>query len=727
MVRRDNPNAAASNFRKNVSSRFPLRPSDSRRNDPYDPSNNEPQPNLVVNVTNGGNNDTAAQLSNRSFKFYPGLPSGVELEYDEDTASSAVTSSVDTSASTSTEDLDNEFTVAPVHVSSLTSLIPATVHAATIGASRNFIGLLNEAFQQRKVDGRFEFEEIERSGPSHKPVFTYSVTVSGEMYTGTATTKQEAKQNAAWAALNGNRLMPNPMDGKECQVEEPPKTLPKHPLCILNELFPGLEGFDTKVTPVAIGTETHFRTTLRFNDMDFTGEVAKTKKEAKTAAARLVLVELFGPDYISENTRRKVENAPRAPAANLEVPWLCTPPLSASDVIARAVYEKFFQVISSHPLFAKWKVIAGIAITTSEHVCQVISMASGTKCVNGVQISLQGQTVNDCHAEVLARRGFVRFLYKQVMLVEQGQQSRVLQSAANGRYELRPDVEVHLVISTSPCGDGRIFAPYDRASAKTKGSLRVKVEAGMGTIPVRSFSSLQTWDGLMEGERLLTMSCSDKLCRRNVLGLQGSLLSQHMDPIYMKSIIVGSMCNLPHLQRALIDRLLPGMKRRQHSIPPPFRLHRPDIVQTSYQAPRDPGTKAPNHAVNWVVDEDVEVIDATTGKVLHTKTPSRLCKQSLFKSWSKLQNLRGTRMMSEDGTRPFCYGEAKNLAYNYSIAKNAVSNALADGGCGKWVAKPQEEAYFYVDDNNNDVDAESAVAENRLGAKDKSDLDGSAC
>ena len=60
-----------------------------------------------------------------------------------------------------------------------------------------------------------------------------------------------------------------------------------------------------------MGTETHFRTTLRFNEMDFAGEVAKTKKEAKTAAARLVLMELFGPDYISENSRRKVESAPR--------------------------------------------------------------------------------------------------------------------------------------------------------------------------------------------------------------------------------------------------------------------------------------------------------------------------------------------------------------------------------------------------------------------------------
>jgi len=603
----------------------------------------------------------------------------------------------------------------------LASLLPPTLHAATVGASRNFIGLLNEAFQRRKVIGRFEFEEMEKSGPSHKPVFTYAVTVNEVRYPGTATTKQEAKQNAAWAALQGNQLLPITSGGANNQVEKAPETLPKHPLCILNELFPGLEGFETKVIPVPVGTETFFRATLLFNETEFSGDVAKTKKGAKTLAANKVLFSLFGDDYVPKGfDGGKIEEKLGAPPTRLEVPWLSLPPLSPHDVIARKVFEKFFEVIAPQPLFSKWKVIAGIALTTAGGTCQVISVASGTKCVSGEKISLQGQSVNDCHAEVLARRGFVSFLYHELRRLFDGQESVLLRAAASGGYELRPDVDVHLVVSTSPCGDGRIFAPYDRASSRTKGSLRVKVEAGMGTIPVRSFSSLQTWDGVMEGERLLTMSCSDKLCRRNILGLQGSLLSQFISPIYLKSIIVGSMCNIPHLQRALFDRLALGFDGR--GLPEPFRLARPQILPTCYQAPREPGTKAPNHAVNWVLNGDVEIIDATTGRVLHTRTQSRLCKRSFYKHWNELQLRRVgnteqvlTLTSQRGSSSPQNYQDAKNRAHVYAVVKKMTTNALADGGCGRWVTKPQEGSNFFLNDGFN---SSSEVALNR---------DGSAC
>lgn len=45
---------------------------------------------------------------------------------------------------------------------------------------------------------------------------------------------------------------------------------------------------------------------------------------------------------------------------------------------------------------------------------QVISVATGTKCINGEHLSLKGQCINDCHAEVVARRCLVHFLFSQL-------------------------------------------------------------------------------------------------------------------------------------------------------------------------------------------------------------------------------------------------------------------------------------------------------------------------
>jgi double stranded RNA-specific editase B len=47
---------------------------------------------------------------------------------------------------------------------------------------------------------------------------------------------------------------------------------------------------------------------------------------------------------------------------------------------------------------------------------QVIVLSSGTKCISGEHISDQGLVVNDCHAEIVARRAFLHFLYAQLEL-----------------------------------------------------------------------------------------------------------------------------------------------------------------------------------------------------------------------------------------------------------------------------------------------------------------------
>lgn len=63
--------------------------------------------------------------------------------------------------------------------------------------------------------------------------------------------------------------------------------------------------------------------------------------------------------------------------------------------------------------------------------------------------------------------------------------------------------------------------------------------AGEGTIPIEADFCGLSFDGILRGERLRTMSCSDKICRWNILGMQGALLSCYLEPIYLSSITLG--------------------------------------------------------------------------------------------------------------------------------------------------------------------------------------------
>ena len=74
----------------------------------------------------------------------------------------------------------------------------------------------------------------------------------------------------------------------------------------------------------------------------------------------------------------------------------------------------------------RYRVLAGIVMTRGaggrvleDGAAQaaVVCIATGSKCISGGNLCMRGRTLNDCHAEVLARRCLVRFLYDQVLLI----------------------------------------------------------------------------------------------------------------------------------------------------------------------------------------------------------------------------------------------------------------------------------------------------------------------
>ncbi|KAM7420864.1 hypothetical protein PAMA_015191 [Pampus argenteus] len=623
----------------------------------------------------------------------------------------------------------------------------------SLPGGKNPVSVLME-YSQRSGNP-IEFIITGQAGPPHDPRFMYRVKVGESLFAeASAPSKKAARQLAAEEAVkelmaDGKLQLNKPQlplgSSSDSDASASGTTCPSLPPLTADELraaheagvgdlinhlnnnavsglleYARARGFAAEIRLVGQSGPPHepkFTYQAKLGGRWFPPVCASNKKQGKQEAADAALRVLIGE---AERAARTGELIP----AEL--------PVSGStlhDQIAMLSHQRFNALTTriQHSLLGR-KILATIVMRRGEGLGTVVSLGTGNRCVKGEELSLKGDTVNDCHAEIISRRGFVRFLYSELFKHSDGADDSIFEPAEKNKLRVKSDITFHLYISTAPCGDGALF---DKSCSETgdeieghqplfenakQGKLRTKVENGEGTIPVESSAIVPTWDGIQHGERLRTMSCSDKILRWNVLGLQGALLTHFLDPIYLKSITLGYLYSHGHLTRAVCCRLARDGEAFTQSLPPPFMLNHPEVGRVSvYDSTRHTG-KTKESSVNWSFPDQhsVEVLDGTKGKLDGNKLAvSRVSKSNLFGMFRSLCQRSGrTDLLSLPS-----YAQAKMSATSFQLAKQQFFKALSVHGYGAWIGKPLEEKSFEAGEGtgNNGASLHVAYGSSRNG------------
>jgi len=577
---------------------------------------------------------------------------------------------------------------------------------------KNAVMMLNEMFPPPAAP---QYRVTSMTGTPNNPTFSMTCILLDQTFSGTGRSKKEAKLAASQNALqemfgkdfsegggregSGNTSNPRTLSEIDSWLE----LEGKNPVSILNELYPGVIFQLVSAEGPSHAPQFCVRATLA--SLSYEGR-GISKKEAKLHASKALLVHIHrvGFDPMTGNMKINGEGQPDTLRADGH---------SWADKMGGLVRDQFNRLFDG-TTYSKRKVMAGVVLDQSG-VSTVICVSSGTKCVNGEQLCLGGSSMNDCHAEVVARRCLLAWLYAQLELAILGRPS-VLQKEREGGFCLQQGVSLHLFISTAPCGDARIFSLHEQPASGSncltgyagrpgegnRGKLRSKIESGMGTVPLPEERRLQTWDGVLSGERLLTMACSDKILMWNVVGVQGSLLSHWIRPIYFTSITVGSRFHPEHVRRALYGRV-GGPHYPTLELPTNYRLNEPPLLATTSPEARQ-ASKAQEYSLNWVAGFTPEVVLGSTGKTT-SGPPSRLCKRSLASSFAKICSLPGALTLAKPSLAVHGmekvinsrYSDLKHMAKDYMEAKNRLVIKLVERGAGRWVEKPVEQDQFYVE------------------------------